>query len=122
LKSNPIISNRQLIEIINDSAPLSATLRRVGIVGSYARGSETNDSDVDLVFDVNGVLIDEAVLSAGLKIKSILGNQFQKEIDIINYDTILNRTNGENSGLHALEIEGYMKMRDEIRWLWRKGQ
>ena len=106
-------------QIISDTAPASTTLQRVGIVGSYARGTHTETSDIDLVFDTGSKLIDEAIMSAGIQIKTILGNQFNKAVDIINYNTIIIRCE-KNSGIHFLESFGYRHMLENLKWVWRR--
>ena len=58
------------------------------LVGSYANRTATPHSDIDLVFDTNHKLIDEAVLATGLSIKKILQDQFNLSTHIINYHTI----------------------------------
>ena len=108
-----------LNQVINDTAPASATLKRVGIVGSYATDAYTKDSDIDLVFDTDSKLIDEAVMSAGLQIKTILNNQFNKNVDIINYNTILQKCE-QHADAHYLEVLGYENMLKTLKWVWRK--
>ena len=105
--------------IISDTAPTSTTLQRVGIVGSYAIGNHTEASDVDLVFDTGSKLIDEAIMSAGMQIKSILGNQFSKSVDIINYNTILLKCD-RDADIHCLELFGYKHMLECLQWIWRR--
>lgn len=106
-----------LSEIISDTAIESETLYRVGLVGSFARGDFTISSDVDLVFDTDNKLIDEAIMTAGLKIRSIIYDQFRKKTDIINYYTILKYKEYNDSNVCT---EGYKKMLEDIIWLWRK--
>jgi predicted nucleotidyltransferase len=105
-----------LHEIVADYAPRSKTLFRVGVVGSYARNEACENSDVDLVFDTGGKLIDEAVLSAGLGIKSVLKDQFNTETDIINYATILHK----QSNADTLETRGYELMMADLKWIWSR--
>jgi predicted nucleotidyltransferase len=108
-----------LQEIISDYAPKSETLLRVGVVGSYARESFTENSDIDLVFDTGHKLIDEAIMSVGLKIKSILRDQFKLNTDIINYDTITKRINKSHPPVSA---NGYNLMLSDLKWIWSKEQ
>ena len=112
-----VLTKSVLQEIINDVAPNSVTLKRVGLVGSFSRDDFTDKSDVDLVFDTGEKMIDEAVLSAGLKIRSIISNQFDCDVDIINYATIILRANEENS---TYCVEGYRKMLEDLKWIWRR--
>ena len=112
-----VLTKSVLQEIIKDVAPNSVTLKRVGLVGSFSRDDFTDKSDVDLVFDTGEKMIDEAVLSAGLKIRSIISNQFDCDVDIINYATIILRANEENS---TYCVEGYRKMLEDLKWIWRR--
>ena len=114
-----MLSLSVLGQIISDTAPASTTLQRVGIVGSYATGTHTETSDVDLVFDTGSKLIDEAIMSTGIQIKAILGNQFNKAVDIINYNTIIIKCEN-NACIHNLELFGYKHMLDCLRWVWRR--
>jgi len=107
-----------LYEIVADIAPISTTLERVGLVGSYANGTSNEHSDIDLVFDSGNKLIDEAVLSAGIKIRNILQDQFGLRTDIVNYHTIV-RKNLDGVG-HSLELAGYKKMLEDLQWIWRR--
>ena len=113
-----MVKSSILFEIIEDHAPKSQTLLRVGLVGSYARETATAKSDIDLVFDTGGKLIDEAILSAGVGIRSVLINQFNIKTDIVNYDTILRRTSENNSP--DIVKQGYENMLNDVKWIWRK--
>jgi len=52
---------------------------RAGIFGSYARGEETKDSDVDILVEFNGSLLDLVDLEIGLR--KIL----KKKVDLLTY-------------------------------------
>ena len=107
-----------LHEIINDIAPESTTLRRVGVVGSFARGTSGEHSDIDLVFDSGHNLIDEAILSAGIKIRKILQDQFGMRTDIINYHTIVRKVSDGTA--RSPELAGYKQMLDDLQWIWAR--
>jgi len=113
-----LIASTTLHEIIADFAPESKTLLRVGVVGSYARDEACAKSDIDIVFDTGGKLIDEAVLSAGIGIKCVLKDQFNTETDIINYATIIKRQT-ETGVLPAL-TRGYELMLADLKWIWNR--
>ena len=113
-----MLNHKILNEIIADHAPMSATLQRVGLVGSRARDDFKKNSDVDLVFDTGDKLIDEAVLSAGLLIKSIIRDQFSTGVDIINYNTILIKAN-EKTETELITL-GYSLMLKDLKWIWSK--
>jgi len=116
---NYLISTATLHEIISDYAPKSETLIRVGIVGSYARETAHANSDIDLVFDTGGKLVDEAIISAGTGIRSVLRDQFNTKTDIINYNTILTRLNNNNDE-SPITIQGYKLMLADLKWIWSK--
>ena len=109
-----------LYEIVADYAPSSNTLQRVGLVGSYARGDAEEKSDVDLVFDTGGSLIDEAVLSAGMGIRWVLKNQFDTDTDIISYEAMVRKTNKPTIRQHSIETRGYELMLKDLKWIWRR--
>lgn len=102
-----------LVRIAQDIAPQSTTLLRVGIVGSYARGDNTEYSDVDLVFQTSTGDLDEAC-DIGMRIKRILYDQFMKKADIINYDTILYKSQNDDP------TGGYAQMLKDIKLLWER--
>lgn len=106
-----------LEKIINDYAYKSDTLKRIGIVGNFARGDYNDESDIDLVFDSDNHDISDDILKVGLPIKSILSNQFNRNLDIINYQTILNRKDIESENYIRC---GYQKMYEDLIWIWRR--
>ncbi len=57
-------------------------VKRAGIFGSYARGEETKDSDIDILIEFDGSLLDVVRLED--KIHKIL----KKRIDLLTYGAI----------------------------------
>lgn len=76
-------------------------VRKAGIFGSYARGEQTKKSDVDILIEFDGSLLDVVRLES--KIHRIL----KKRIDLLTYGA----------------INQYLKQRilsEEIRIIWVK--
>ena len=55
---------------------------KAGIFGSYARGEQTKKSDIDVLIEVKGSLLDV------VKIEIELKEKLKKEIDILTYNGI----------------------------------
>ncbi len=106
-----------LKEIIQDYAPRSDTLNRVGLVGSFARGDWTEYSDIDLVFDTGQELLSEAIESSALMIRKILIDQFRLRCDIVPYKTILKYKDKDSEDIITM---GYKKMFEDLIWLWER--
>lgn len=112
------LSLEKLCRIINDITPTDSGLLCVGVVGSYARNDHTSFSDIDLVFSMEKDCIDDVLYSIGMRLKSILINQFRVELDIINYDNIL-KSLEEPQVLTRYQLEGYNQMLKDLTWIWK---
>ena len=55
---------------------------KAGIFGSYARGEQTKKSDIDILIEVKGSLLDV------VKIEMALQEKLKKEIDVLTYNGI----------------------------------
>ncbi len=77
-------SSKEIERIKKIAVPVlkRAGVKRAGIFGSYARGEQTPDSDVDILVDVDGNLLD--LVRIQLELKKILG----KNVDILSYNGI----------------------------------
>ena len=77
---------KQLEDIKKKALPIlkEAGVTRSSIFGSYVRGEEREDSDIDMLVDLprGTTLFDLADLK--IKLENILG----KEVDIVTYDSI----------------------------------
>ena len=54
-------------------------VKRAGIFGSYARGEQTKDSDVDILIEFDGSLL--TLVGIGMKLEKKL----KKKVDLITY-------------------------------------
>ena len=57
-------------------------VKKAGIFGSYARGEEKNNSDIDILIDVKGSLMD--LVRIELELEKELG----KDVDLLTYKGI----------------------------------
>lgn len=55
-------------------------IRKIGLFGSYARGEETDQSDVDILIDMS--LDTENIFDKRLQLKDLLMQYFVKNVDI----------------------------------------
>ena len=57
---------------------------KAGIFGSYARGEQKKNSDIDILIKIN----DEAGLIEIIRLKRMLQKAAKKKIDLVEYETI----------------------------------
>ena len=62
-------------------------VKRAGIFGSYARGEQTKDSDVDVLVEITGRKIS---LLDIIKLQFVLERELNKKVDILEYIEINN--------------------------------
>ena len=90
-----LLSN-EIITTIQNAANGNKSLKRVGIFGSYARGEETTDSDIDIVYE--DVYTDEYMDDLddfATKVKNTLSKVLNKPDLEIDFVTV----RGLNSGI-----------------------
>ena len=77
-----MISEKQINIIINTLKPFKPT--KIGIFGSYSRGENTENSDIDILYSFNSKynLFD----LVGLQIE--LQEKLQKEVDLVEFTAI----------------------------------
>lgn len=68
---------KQVIPLLREN-----NVRKAGIFGSYARGEQKRKSDVDMLIEFNGSLLD--LVSLERKIQKQLG----KKVDLLTYKSI----------------------------------
>jgi len=84
-----MIENKEIVNIIN-LASKYPIITKVGIFGSYARGEQTAESDIDILFDYDR--IDEDSLLEILNYSAELEKEFIKfniEHDYISYKGVM---------------------------------
>jgi len=60
-------------------------VKRAGIFGSYVRGEQNKDSDVDILVEIS----DEFSLLFLVSLKRTLSDALKKNVDLVEYSTIL---------------------------------
>ncbi len=55
-------------------------IKEIGIFGSYARGEETLESDIDIIVEFDDTI--QNIYDVKIQLKEIFKNTFDKEIDI----------------------------------------
>ena len=84
--------------------------------GSFARQGDIKGSDVDMVIKfMEGFSFgDKHNMFVCQRIKKILGDQFRKNVDFIDYDVIVDKIN--NPSEYDI-THGYQKMIDDLIWI-----
>ncbi|MDO8509210.1 MAG: nucleotidyltransferase family protein [Nanoarchaeota archaeon] len=59
-------------------------VKKAGIFGSYARGEQRENSDIDVLVKIN----DEFGLIETIRLKKILQDAINKKVDLVEYETI----------------------------------
>jgi predicted nucleotidyltransferase len=108
-------------KIVKDTFYAVNGLKRVGIVGSYARGDYSSASDVDLVFDTESEQSNDKLTDAYTSIKIILADQFNAGFDAVRYQTVLRRLENPENLTEKREL-GYRKMIEDLIWIWERGK
>ena len=77
---NKLISiKKKLVPILKKEG-----VKRAGIFGSYVRGEQNKDSDIDILIEVS----DKLSLLFLVSLKRILSNALKKNVDLVEYSTI----------------------------------
>lgn len=115
----PEITFEILKEIIKDGLALTCPIKRVGIVGSYARGDAKKTSDVDLLIDTDDAQFNEMLNTFGEFVSHTLDYQFNKKLDIVRYSLAIKRAAAppETERVWYYQ-EGYQQMLQEVIWLY----
>lgn len=59
-------------------------VKKAGIFGSYARGEQKENSDIDILVEIN----DEIGLLEIIRLRRMLQKSVRKKIDLVEYETI----------------------------------
>jgi len=68
-----------LVNAINQAANYPSIIR-MGVFGSYARGDQTQDSDIDIIYDYDDTMMDDM-----LDCIEAINDRVQKKIDFVAY-------------------------------------
>ncbi|OYU82729.1 MAG: nucleotidyltransferase [Flavobacterium sp. BFFFF2] len=77
-----MISEQQISIIINTLKPFKPS--KIGIFGSYARGENTDESDIDILYSFNSIYS----LFDLIGLQNELQNKLSKEIDLVEFNSI----------------------------------
>ncbi|MCL2015491.1 MAG: nucleotidyltransferase domain-containing protein [Defluviitaleaceae bacterium] len=91
---------------------------KIGVIGSYARNTQTAKSDIDLTVDVVGHYsdIDETLID----LADALEDNFGKEVDIVKWKDVLYYSSHEPSELYWYWKEGYQQMKEQVKWIYER--
>jgi len=116
----PALTIKILHEIISDAVKLNANVKAVGVVGSFVRGNENHQSDVDMLVRHNNAVKFNSILNDfGEYVRHVLDYQFNKRLDIIRYDLAV-----ERAGRQPLSNEpwfcqrSFIRLLNEVVWLY----
>jgi predicted nucleotidyltransferase len=73
-----MLSNEQKNIIIDTLMPFNPTY--IGLFGSYARNEESNDSDIDILYEFDGLKLSLFDL---MDIEATLQNKLHKKVDLV---------------------------------------
>ena len=119
--SFPRLTMNILENIIKDGILLCPHVKRIGLIGSYARNQQHDNSDVDLILDTDNDLFREALKSFGTYVSDVLDYQFNKRLEIVRYSLALKRANEEPASIENWYYqEGYQQMLKEVRWIYER--
>ena len=78
--------NREIEKIKTKIIPVLKEYKvtKAGIFGSYARGEQKKDSDVDILIKIQ----DNAGLLEIIKLKDLLQKAIKRKVDLVEYETI----------------------------------
>lgn len=117
----PTLTVGILTEIIKDGLAASPPINRLGLVGSYARGDKTSESDVDIIIDTNHPNFDDILATVGSYASTVLNMQFNKRLEIIPYDLAKKRAETPPPNIENWYYqEGYQQMLKEVQWIYER--
>jgi len=102
--------NQNIVKAI-ELASKYPIISRVGVFGSYARGEETKNSDIDILFDYTS--IDENSVLEILDYQDELSKEFEKlnlEFDYVSYKGVIDSKDNKSK----------KRILSEVVWLYEK--
>ncbi len=110
-----------LKRIVSDAVKKTPYIEAVGCIGSYARGTQTTHSDVDLIVKCPVDTFSEVLETFGGYIERVLYRQFDKRLDIVNYHNVQKRAYTPPNDLSRWYYQdGYMQMLKDVKWLYER--
>ncbi|MCL1862596.1 MAG: nucleotidyltransferase domain-containing protein [Defluviitaleaceae bacterium] len=110
-----------LQNLIMENLSLCPAAKRIGLIGSYARGQQKKNSDVDLIIDADNLDYREILSAFGMHVSDILDYRFNKRLEIVKYRLAKKRANEKpDSDLNWYYQEGYQQMLNEVKWIYER--
>jgi len=111
-----------ITHVVTDAVDLCPGVEAVGLVGSFARGEQKQCSDVDLIVKPSNAGKFQDILEGfGMHVRHILDYQFNKRLDIIRYELVLERASRPPSPTEPWFCqETFAKMLKEVKWLYER--
>ena len=114
----PVVKTEDITDILRESNLDLSKIRKIGLVGSRARGTNSDFSDFDLVIDVDDCDLNETLETFGLEFANYVDRMYGLSINIIPYSLMQERA----SKPPAREAfwywqEGYQDMCKDLIWL-----
>lgn len=79
----PMLTHIEILSFLKDNKEVFQKqygIRKIGLFGSYARGEQTDQSDVDIFIDMSSDT--ENIFDKRLQLKDALMQQFSKNVDV----------------------------------------
>jgi len=96
----------KLINAIKQAANYPSIIR-MGVFGSYARGDQTQDSDIDIVYDYDDTMMDDM-----LDCIEDINERVEKKIDFVAYYLLFRKN------MDAYDINFRDNVLKEVVWLY----
>ena len=117
----PTLNTSILKRIIQDGITRCEGIEKIGLIGSFAKGTQHAASDVDLlVKTTEGFAANEMLETFGLFVAHVLDYQFNKKLDIVKYETAQKRAHTQPTRGAWYNQAGYQNMLKEVVWLYER--
>ena len=104
MKTNKLDSN--LTSAIKQAENYPSIIR-MGVFGSYARGDQTHDSDIDIIYDYDDTMMDDM-----LDCNEAISDRVQKKIDFVAYYLLFKKN------MDAYDISFRDGVLREVVWIY----
>ena len=98
--------DNNLINAIKQAANYPSIIR-MGVFGSYARGDQTQDSDIDIIYDYDDTMMDDM-----LDCIEAINDRVQKKIDFVAYYLLFRKN------MDAYDISFRDTVLREVVWVY----